>query len=217
MRDVAYKDRTMMRIAGRAASAATMFLGVLLGSVDLSADELPDVADLVQASVVSIIVEKTRTAPPAQRTDQDADATKSNLRQGTGMVYSADGYIITVTGLVDNVGKITIVFADGKQASAQVVGRDPRMGIASLEGDLDQRSGGRAFRRRASHASWLFYLLDQQCLWPAQLTVSRRHRRDKAHWRALAPSPLPDRYRNAAWQPRRAALQHKGRGHRHVC
>ena len=133
MRDVAYKDRTMMRIAGRAASAATMFLGVLLGSVDLSADELPDVADLVQASVVSIIVEKTRTAPPAQRTDQDADATKSNLRQGTGMVYSADGYIITVTSLVDNVGKITIVFADGKQASAQVVGRDPRMGIALLK------------------------------------------------------------------------------------
>ena len=49
------------------------------------------------------------------------------------MVYSADGYIITVTSLVDNVGKITIVFADGKQASAQVVGRDPRTGIALLK------------------------------------------------------------------------------------
>lgn len=100
----------MMRTAGRATTAATICLGVLLGPAELSADELPDVADRVQASVVSIVVETTRPAPPAQRKEQDADATKPNLRQGTGMVFSADGYIITVASLIENVGKITIVF-----------------------------------------------------------------------------------------------------------
>jgi serine protease Do len=130
--DVAYNEPAMMRLASRAITAASIYLGALLGSVGLSADELPDVADRVQASVVSIVVETTRRAPPAQRKEQDADATKPNLRQGTGMVFSADGYIITVASLIENVAKITIAFSDGRQAAAQVVGRDPRTEIALL-------------------------------------------------------------------------------------
>jgi serine protease Do len=131
-----YNERTMTPIARRATAAAATALSLLLGPMRVAAEELPDIADRVQASVVSITAERTDQTPAPQATgdkDQDADAAKSNLRQGSGMVLWADGYIVTATSLVDKVGKITVVFSDGKQASAQVTGRDPRTGIALLK------------------------------------------------------------------------------------
>jgi serine protease Do len=113
------------------AMAAFAALSLLLGPLNLAAQELPDVADRVQASVVSIAAEKTDQTPP-QATGEDADAVKSNLRQGSGMVLSADGYVITATSVVEKVGKITLTFSDNKQMTAQVIGRDPRTGIALL-------------------------------------------------------------------------------------
>ena len=114
-----------------AAVAAT--LSLLLGPMRVAAEELPDIADRVQASVVSITAEKTDQTPQATGDkDQDADAAKSNLRLGTGMVLSADGYIITATSLTEKVAKI-IAFSDGRQLTAQVAGRDPRTGIALLK------------------------------------------------------------------------------------
>jgi len=124
----------MMPIARRATISLAAGLSLLLGPMRLAAEELPDLADRVQASVVSIVAEKTDEAPPPQTSgDKDAEATKSNLRQGSGMVLSADGYVITATGLVDKVGKITVTLADGKQLSAQIIGRDPRTAIALLK------------------------------------------------------------------------------------
>jgi len=87
-----------------AAVAAT--LSLLLGPMRVAAEELPDIADRVQASVVSITAEKTDQTPQATGDkDQDADAAKSNLRLGTGMVLSADGYIITATSLTEKVAR----------------------------------------------------------------------------------------------------------------
>jgi serine protease Do len=122
----------MTQTTRRTIAAVAAGLSLLLGPVPLAAEELPDIADRVQASVVSIAAERTDQTPP-QATGEDADAAKSNLRQGSGMVLSADGYIVTATSLVEKVGKITVVFSDGKQASAQVTGRDPRTGIALLK------------------------------------------------------------------------------------
>jgi Trypsin-like peptidase domain len=49
------------------------------------------------------------------------------------MVLSTDGYVITSTSLVENVGKITVTLSDGKQMTAQIIGRDPRTAIALLK------------------------------------------------------------------------------------
>src|SRR5262249_9766059 len=78
------------------------------------------------ASVVSISVDQ----PPQAGGDKDQS---SNLRQGTGLVLSADGYIVTALSLVDKAGKITVLFSDGKLAVAQIAGTDPRTGIALLK------------------------------------------------------------------------------------
>src|SRR5947207_75948 len=93
-------------------------------------------AGRVQASVVFIAGEKTEASPPPQpRGDKEQDdaAAKSTLRQGSGMVLSADGYVITSTSLVEKVGKITVTLSDGKQMTAQIIGRDPRTAIALLK------------------------------------------------------------------------------------
>ena len=129
-----YNQRTMTQIARRTTAVLAAGLSLLLSPACVAAQELPDVADRVQASVVSIAAERTDQTPAPQSTgDQDADAAKPNLRQGSGMVLSADGYVITATSLVDKVGKITVTLSDGKQLAAQVIGRDPRTAIALLK------------------------------------------------------------------------------------
>ena len=124
----------MTRTLSCAIAAVAAALSLPLGAMRLAAEELPDIADRVQASVVSITAEKTDQTPQATSDkDQDADAAKSNLRLGTGIVLSADGYIVTSTSLTEKVGKITVVFSDGRQVTAQIAGRDPRTGIALLK------------------------------------------------------------------------------------
>lgn len=64
--------------------------------------------------------------------------------QGSGVVVSADGYVVTNNHVIRaNVGfgrsqiadKVRVTFSDGKSASAKVVGSDPRSDIAVLKVD----------------------------------------------------------------------------------
>jgi S1-C subfamily serine protease len=57
---------------------------------------------------------------------------------GTGVVWSADGYIVTCNHVVHRVRSIKVGFGDGNQMEAKVVGRDPYSDIALLKVD----SGG---------------------------------------------------------------------------
>src|ERR1700676_1614728 len=109
-------------------TAVTFCLGIMLGSADLFAEELPDLADHAQASVVSIVAENAHPTPQA-----NVDTKKSNLSYLTGMVLSADGYIITAFRLIDGAGKITVTLSDGRQVAAQIAGRDARTQIALLK------------------------------------------------------------------------------------
>ena len=90
----------MLRTVNFAASALTICLGAFLGSPALAADELPDLADHAQASVVSIVAENAYPTPQA-----NVDTKKSNLSYLTGMVLSADGYIITAFRFIDGASK----------------------------------------------------------------------------------------------------------------
>jgi hypothetical protein len=67
-RPLDYKQRTMTQIARRTTAILAAGLSLLLGPVRVAAEELPDVADRVQASVVSIAAERTdqTPAPPPQ-------------------------------------------------------------------------------------------------------------------------------------------------------
>ncbi|MGI9590179.1 MAG: Do family serine endopeptidase [Myxococcota bacterium] len=52
---------------------------------------------------------------------------------GTGFAISPDGYIVTNNHVIDAVEKITVVFENGDELDAKVVGRDPKTDIALLK------------------------------------------------------------------------------------
>lgn len=57
---------------------------------------------------------------------------------GSGAIISPDGYIITNNHVVDNAEKIRIVFYDGRESDATLVGRDPLTDLALLKVNEDK-------------------------------------------------------------------------------
>ena len=57
--------------------------------------------------------------------------------EGSGWVWSADGYIVTNYHVVENARTITVYFADGREYDAQVVGTDTNGDIAVIKVDAN--------------------------------------------------------------------------------
>ena len=56
--------------------------------------------------------------------------------EGTGFVWSEEGYVVTNHHVVDGADRITLVFADGSEFDASVVGSDAASDLAVLKIDL---------------------------------------------------------------------------------
>jgi len=54
---------------------------------------------------------------------------------GSGVVISADGYIVTNNHVVEGADKLTVSFKDGREFTAKVVGRDPQTDVAVIKVD----------------------------------------------------------------------------------
>ena len=108
----------------------------LISTVALSQDtsELPDVVDRVSASAVSISIETDKSAASvATGQNQKPESAKVKIIRGSGMVLTADGHVITAAHILDKARKITVVFRDGSQSTAQIVGKDALTGVALLK------------------------------------------------------------------------------------
>jgi serine protease DegQ len=57
---------------------------------------------------------------------------------GSGVIVSAEGYLITNHHVVDGADEIEVLLADGRQALAKVVGTDPETDVALLKIGLDK-------------------------------------------------------------------------------
>ncbi|MDA1188791.1 MAG: trypsin-like peptidase domain-containing protein [Chloroflexi bacterium] len=60
--------------------------------------------------------------------------------EGSGFVWSEDGHIVTNNHVVASAASITVVFADGTEASAEVVGTDPNSDLAVIKVDLPDKA-----------------------------------------------------------------------------
>ncbi|MFD0820969.1 S1C family serine protease, partial [Micromonospora zhanjiangensis] len=78
--------------------------------------DLPKIASSVQNSVVSIT---------------------TGSGEGSGVILSADGYVLTNNHVVATAsgGTVKVVFADGKSATARIVGTDPKTDLAVVQAD----------------------------------------------------------------------------------
>ncbi len=87
-------------------------------SVDLSAlsQSLASIVECVAPSVVRVEARRRHGA--------------------TGIVWSAEGHIVTTHHAIEHEGSITIGLADGRTVSAELVGRDPSTDLALLKADV---------------------------------------------------------------------------------
>jgi len=66
-------------------------------------------------------------------------APRKFMAAGSGFVISADGYIVTNNHVVDNASKVTVVFDDGTEKEAKVIGTDVKtdLAVVKLDGETD--------------------------------------------------------------------------------
>ncbi|WP_309638063.1 trypsin-like peptidase domain-containing protein [Methylibium sp.] len=95
-------------------------------------------------AVVSVITSKTphlnhpRADDPWFRYffgDQESPA-QSGI--GSGVIVSADGFVLTNNHVVDHMDDIDVQLADGRRAKAEVIGTDPESDLAVLRVKLDK-------------------------------------------------------------------------------
>lgn len=58
---------------------------------------------------------------------------RSFMAAGSGFIISADGYVVTNNHVVSDATKVTVVFEDGREQIAEVVGTDERTDLAVLK------------------------------------------------------------------------------------
>ncbi len=62
-------------------------------------------------------------------------APRKFMAAGSGFAISADGYIVTNNHVVENADKVTVVFDDGKEMTAKVIGTDEKTDLAVVKVD----------------------------------------------------------------------------------
>lgn len=68
--------------------------------------------------------------------ERDDDDEESSL--GSGVIVSAQGYILTNNHVVEGADEIEVVLADGRKAAAKLVGTDPETDLAVIKITLDK-------------------------------------------------------------------------------
>jgi serine protease DegQ len=70
--------------------------------------------------------------------DHDGDGDDEESSLGSGVIVSAEGYILTNNHVVEAADEIEVVLADGRKAAAKVVGTDPETDLAVIKIGLDK-------------------------------------------------------------------------------
>ncbi|MFB1483613.1 S1C family serine protease [Corallococcus sp. RDP092CA] len=85
--------------------------------------------DALQSLSQSISTVVERIAPSLVRVEA------RRRRGASGVVWDADGHILTTSHAVEHEGSIQVGLADGRSVSAELVGRDPSTDLALLKAD----------------------------------------------------------------------------------
>jgi S1-C subfamily serine protease len=75
--------------------------------------------------------------PSVVRINRDTADPFEGGGNGSGVVYRADGLIVTNNHVVEEAGRVEVVFADGRALRAEVVGQDPFNDLAVVRVDRD--------------------------------------------------------------------------------
>lgn len=92
-------------------------------------EALGDIYSEVLPSVVQV---KVRRSPSVEGLSNDPRQLPFVPSEGSGFVWSADGHIVTNEHVVESAERVAVVFADGSEYAATVLGTDPDSDLAVL-------------------------------------------------------------------------------------
>ena len=106
-------------------------------------------ARLAAPAVVSITASKASSSRAAQTTDpwlrrhfglhgRPPGNAPAQQGLGSGVIVTADGYLLTNNHVVEGASEIEVLLTDGRQARATLIGTDPESDVALLKIDLDK-------------------------------------------------------------------------------
>ncbi|MDP9797552.1 putative serine protease PepD [Catenuloplanes nepalensis] len=135
-------DRRFGRFAATAAAAVVLALAAgTVGAVTANAmdDDTPGVNTTNTANgEPAPVVDRSSLASIAAAVQDSVVSITTDTGEGSGVVLTEDGYILSNNHVVGGAqgGRVTVVFADGTKAEAQVVGTDARtdLGVVKAEG-----------------------------------------------------------------------------------
>src|SRR5687767_10300457 len=104
-----------LHLSGTDNTTATATPGATTASPITSGYTIPEVVAKVSPSVVSIAV-----------------AGNAGTAEGSGVILTADGLIVTNAHVVSGAGTVRVTFADGRKVAASVVGSDSTADLAVL-------------------------------------------------------------------------------------
>lgn len=110
-------------------------------------ESFSDAAKVAMPSVVNISTSKEIKVPqhpllddPVFRRffgeDFDGSQTRRTASLGSGVIVSAEGYILTNHHVVEAADEIEVVLADGRKAKAHIIGSDPETDLAVVKIDM---------------------------------------------------------------------------------
>ncbi|MEF8792200.1 DegQ family serine endoprotease [Thiohalorhabdus sp.] len=144
-------------LPGRGGSVL-IFLILLMVAPVVGAQKLPDFTGIVEEHGPSVVNISTTQKTPAEGTgrvppqfegtpfedffkrffgEQGPQPERETQSLGSGVIISADGYIVTNAHVVKNASEIVVQLTDRRQMEAELVGRDATIDIALLKVDAD--------------------------------------------------------------------------------
>lgn len=156
-------DRILKRVF--APAAALLAAGVLGGLVSVAAWEAIDtdatktvttpaaaepvsssgtqssIASIVQAALPSVVEVKVEGSAESQQSPFPLPVPTPRVQGlGSGWVFDDAGHVVTNEHVVNGAEKVTVVFQDGTEVPARVVGTDPSTDVAVLELEEERES-----------------------------------------------------------------------------
>jgi serine protease Do len=119
------------------------------GDASARPDSFADLADKVSPAVVNIKVERKTSLKggpeelfeeffgqrkPGEKGEKHAPPHQMRVPStGSGFVVSPDGLIVTNNHVVESADKVVVVFQDGSEKDAKIIGRDPKTDLALIK------------------------------------------------------------------------------------
>ncbi len=123
-------------VAGAAAVVLALSAGGIGALTALSFDHTDASNNILTSnSTTSRVVDRSSLAEIAASVQDSVVSIKTQTGEGSGVILSADGSIVTNNHVVATAqsSTVTVIFADGKKASATITGTDPRSDLAVVK------------------------------------------------------------------------------------